>query len=143
MQDRQITPSDDAQRRIQLSALYQSQPNAQSSVSSDVFYPKIENLYIFRKANVVRKFLEEHTFLIPVLQEAHMHIKRHFPDSDVVLEVVTDPEIPGGDRQLVAFILVEQKAEEASEALDRFDEEWGLDAMERAEDMLCITLEFK
>ncbi len=142
MQDRQITPSDDAQRRIPLPAVYQSKPNALPSLSSDVFYPKIEKLYLFRKANVVKSFLEEHPFLIPLLQEAHIQIKRYFPNSDVVLEVVTDPEIPD-EKQLVAFIVVEQTAEEASQALDRLDEEWWLDALDRAQDMFHITLEFK
>jgi hypothetical protein len=33
-------------------------------------------------------------------------LKRYFPNSDIVLEVVTDPEIPG-KKQLVAFIVVE------------------------------------
>jgi hypothetical protein len=57
MQDRQITPSDDAQRRMQLSALYQNQPSygaspqARPFASEEAFYPNIENLYIFRDAN--------------------------------------------------------------------------------------------
>jgi hypothetical protein len=147
MQDRQITPSDDAQRRIPLSALYQNQPpygaspQALPSASSDVFHPNLEKLYIFRNANDVTSFLEENPFLIPLLQDAYTHIKEYFPDSDVFLKVAHDPEFIG-QKQLVAFIAVKQTAEEASQALDRFDEGWGLEAWERAEDKLCITLEF-
>src|SRR5579859_7286475 len=146
MQDRHITPSDDAQRRLQLSALYQDQPldganpQARSSASSDAFYPNLENLYIFREANEVTSFLQENPFLLPLLQDARIQIKRYFPDSDVVLEVVIDPEIMG-DKELVAFIVVEKNAEEASQALDRFDEEWWMNALHKAEDKLCITLE--
>ncbi len=147
MQDRQIIPSDDAQRRMQLSALYQNQlphgasPQANSSASSDTFYPNIENLYIFRDANEVTSFLEENPFLIPLLVESYPYIKKHFPEANVFLEVVHDPEIIGYT-QLVAFIAVKQTAEEASQALDRLDEEWDPDAMERAADKFCITLEF-
>ena len=72
----------------------------------------------------------------------HTHIKRHFPNSDVVLEVVTDPEI-ADDKQLVAFIVVEKPAEDASQALDHLDEEWWMEALDRAQDNLCITLEFR
>ncbi len=147
MQDRQITPSDDAQRRMQLSALYRNQPSyeaspqALTSASSNAFYSNIENLYIFRDADEVTSFLEENPFLLPLLVESYPYIKKHFPDADVFLEVVHDPEIIGYT-QLVAFIAVKQTAEEASQALDRLDEEWDPDAMERTEDKLCITLEF-
>jgi hypothetical protein len=148
MQDRPIISPDDAQQRIPFVALYQGQPaygtNSQAlpSASSDVFNLHIDKLYIFREANEVTSFLEENLFLIPLLQEAYTHIKRHFPLSDVVLEVVTDPEIMG-QKDLVVFIVVKQKAEEASQALDRLDEEWWLDTLDRAEDKLHITLEFK
>ena len=95
MQDRQINPLDDAQRRLHLSTLYQNQPaygaspQAIPSASSDIFNPNIDKLYTLRDANEVTGFLEENPFLIPLLQEAYMHIKEYFPDSDVVLEVIT------------------------------------------------------
>src|SRR5215469_15253396 len=123
MQDRQITPADEAQQRMPFSALYQNEPpygtspSALPSASSDAFYPNIENLYVFRDANEVTSFLEENPYLIPLLVESHPYIKKHFPDSAVFLEVVHDPEIIGYT-QLVAFIAVKQTAEEASQALD-------------------------
>src|SRR5579864_4182961 len=129
MQDRQITPSDDAQRRMQLSALYQNQPPYGASpqtrlpASPGAFYPNLENFYIFRDANEVTSFLEENPFLAPLLVESYPYIKKHFPNADVFLEVVHDPEMVGYT-QLVAFIAVKQTAEEASQALDRLDEEW-------------------
>jgi hypothetical protein len=148
MQDRSIISSDDAQQRIPFVALYQGQPaygtNSQAlpPASSDVFNLNIDKLYIFRGANEITSFLEENPFLIPLLQEAYTHIKRHFPLSDIVLEVVTDPEVIG-EKQLVAFIVVDKNAKGASLALDHLDEEWGLEAMESVQDKLCITLEFK
>ena len=148
MQDRQTNPSDDTQRWMPFSDLYQSRPTygissqATPSASSDVLYSNIENLYILREANEVTSFLEENPFLIPLLQEARVHIKRYFPDSDVVLEVLTDPEIMG-EKDLVAFIVVEMDVDEACDILDRLDDEWWLDASDRAEDLLCIALEYK
>jgi hypothetical protein len=147
MQDNQITPSDDAQRRLQLSALYQDQlldgasPQALPSASSDTCYPDLEKLYIFRDASEVTSFLEENPFLIPLLVESYPYIKKYFPDADVFLEVVHDPEIIGYT-QLIAFIAVRQNAEEADEALDRLDEEWAPEALERAGNKFLITLEF-
>ena len=117
-----------------------TRPQALPPTSSDVFYPNIEKLYLFRDANDVKSFLEENPFLISLLQEAYIHIREYFPHSDVVLEVVTDPEIMG-EKDLVAFIVVEQTAEEASQALDRLDEEWWMEALDRAQDKLHITLE--
>ncbi len=148
MQDRQINPSDDTQRWMPFSDLYQSKPTygissqATPSASSDIFYSSIENLYIFREANEVTSFLEENPFLIPLLQEARMHIKRYFPASDVVLEVVTDPEIMG-EKDLVAFIVVELDVDEACDTLDRLDDEWWLDASDRAQGQFHIALEYK
>lgn len=147
MQDRQTTPSDDAQRRLQLSALYQNQPPDGTSpqtlplASSDASYPNIGNLYIFRGANEVTSFLEENPFLLPLLQEAYIQIKEHFPDSDVVLEVINSSEAIG-EEQLVAFIVVKQNGREASHQIDCFDEEWWLKNIKRSEDKLCIALEF-
>ena len=145
MQDKQITPSDDAQRRLQLSALYQNQQpldeTSPQALSSDAFYPNLEKLYIFRDASEVTSFLEENPFLMPLLVESYPYIKKHFPDAEVFLEVVHDPEIIGYI-QLVAFIAVRQTAEGADEALDRLDEEWAPEAMERAGNMFLITLEF-
>src|SRR5579859_7803164 len=147
MQDRHITSSDDAQRRLQLSTLYQNQPpdgaspQARPSASSDAFYPNIGNLYIFRETNVVISFLEENPFLMPLLQEAYTQTKEYFPDSDLALEVINSSEAIG-EEQLFVFIVVKGNAEEASQEIDHLDQEWWLDNMKRAQDKLCIALEF-
>src|SRR5215469_13388283 len=131
MQDRQITPADEAQQRMPFSALYQNEPpygtspSALPSASSDAFYPNIEKLYIFRDANEVTGFLEENPFLIPLLVEAYAHIKEYFPDSDVCLEVAHDPELIG-QKQLITFIVVGPNVENASQTLDHLDENWWL-----------------
>ncbi len=102
----------------------------------------LKQLYLFRNVEEVQNFLEANSFLVSLLKEGYSHIKKYFPYSRVFLEVVTDPEA-FDEKQLVAFIVVEQDSDDASEALDQLDEDWWLDAMERAQDKLCVTLEFR
>jgi hypothetical protein len=79
---------------------------------------------------------------IPLLREAYTHIRKYFLSSKLFLEVVADPEAKD-EEQLVVFIAANHDPDEASEALNRLDEDWWLDAMERAQDKLSITLEFQ
>lgn len=102
----------------------------------------LEQLYNFRKPAEVSRFLEVNPFLIPLLREAYTHIRKYFPSSKLILEAVADPEAID-EEQLVVFIAANHDPDEASEALNRLDEDWWLDAMERAQDKLCITLEFQ
>jgi hypothetical protein len=102
----------------------------------------LEQLYDFRKPIEVSHFLEVNPFLVPLLREAYIHIRRYFPSSELFLEVVADPEAID-EEQLVVFVAVNHDPDEASEALNRLDEHWWLDSVERAQDKLCITLEFQ
>lgn len=101
----------------------------------------LEQVYHFRKPVEVSLFLEKNPFLIPLLEEAYDYIRKYFPSSTLFLEVVADPEVID-ERQLIIFIDANQGQDEASEALDRLDKDWWLDALERAQEKLCITLEF-
>jgi|GEM_PF-608970 hypothetical protein len=110
--------------------------------SSVIESQPLEQLYAFRKPTETLHFLEANPFLVPLLQEAYANIRKYFPYSELFLEVITDPEAID-EKQLVVFIAVEQNPDEASQALDQLDENWWLDAMERVQDKLCITLEFR
>lgn len=102
----------------------------------------LEQLYSFRKTTETLHFLEKNSFLVPLLRDAYYNIHNYFPYSELFLEVVADPEA-ADEKQLVVFIAVKHKRSDASLALDQLDEDWWLDAMERAQDKLCITLEFQ
>ncbi len=102
----------------------------------------IEQLYSLRRPVETQHFLEANADLIPLLEDAHVHLKKYFKDAEIFLEVVADPDV-ADERQLVIFISVEQNPEEAARALDRFDEDWWFDTMEKVGDTLCITLEFR
>jgi len=102
----------------------------------------LERLYIFKDQAEVSRFLEKYPFLVPLLLEAYGHIALHFPYSQVFLEVVSDPEA-SSDSQLVAFIATSLAPGEAVNRLDRFDDAWWLDALDRAQGKLCVHLEFQ
>ncbi len=113
----------------------------EESSSSPEVQP-LDQLYDFRKPTDVSHFLEVNPFLVPLLREAYTHIRKYFLSSKLFLEVVADPEAID-EEQLVVFIVANHDPDNASEALNRLDEEWWLGAMERAQDKLCITLEFQ
>jgi len=119
----------------------------QQAGASTVYVPAIairwlESLYIFRKPEEVSQFLKANPFLVPLLLEAHGQIENYFgPHPTVALEVITDPEAMD-DRELFAFICTSLPPDEALVRLDRLDEEWWLDAMDRAEGKFCIHVEF-
>jgi hypothetical protein len=102
---------------------------------------EIERSFALRNEPGVAAFLGEHSFLLPLLLESHDRINEQFPNARPVLEVVADPE-GAHDFQLALFIHTKLAPEEAMATLERFDETWWLDAMDRARGKLCVTLEF-
>ena len=102
----------------------------------------LEKLYTYRRPNEVKGYIKAYPFLVPLLVEAHDKIREYFePQSEVVLEVVTDPEADD-ERELFAFIQTNCTPEEALDRLNRLDQEWWLDASLRSEEKLCIHTEF-
>jgi hypothetical protein len=68
---------------------------------------RVRATYGFADEREVTTFLNEHPFLIPIIEEARVRIAAQFgPDTKVRLEPWTDPE--DGDRVLVAFIEAER-----------------------------------
>jgi hypothetical protein len=99
-------------------------------------------LYTFRQQAEVLRFLERFPFLVSLLLEAHGQVENYFPRSPVSLEVVADPEV-ADDCQLVLSIATDFAPDEAVDRLERFDEDWWLDALDRAQGKLCINVEFR
>lgn len=115
---------------------------AQQNVTIEPAIQSLEQLYIFRRPEEVSEFLEAHPFLVPLLEEARGQIAQYFgPSSEVVLEVVTDPEAEN-DRELFALVQTTLSADEALPGLDRLDQEWWLDASDQAHCLLNIDVEF-
>ncbi len=109
----------------------------------------LRDLYAFRDAEFevqdVPRFLNLHPHLVPLLLEARPIIARHFgPDIPVRLEVVLDPESEAedGDAQLFAMIETQLSPEEARPRLDRFDQEWWLSNLRRADCRLEFSIRY-
>ena len=100
-------------------------------------------LYRFDDPAAVTDFLSRHDFLVDLLIEAREHIRTHFgPDTPTALEVFYDLDDELGEPELVALIETTLSAEEALLHLDRLDEAWWLDAVQRGRFILMITLRF-
>jgi len=99
----------------------------------------LESIYTLREPRKVFRFLERNTFLAPLLIEAYPKLENRFPDSQIFLEVDTDPE-EGNDQQLLVLIATTSSPKEALRRLKELDEDWWLDALDRAQGKLCINL---
>ena len=100
----------------------------------------LELIYSFRKPREVKRFLDTYKFLVPLLLEAYFEIGKYFPNPRVFLEIDTDPE-ETSDQQLVAFITTNCSPNETLGKLKQFDEDWWLDALDRAQTKLCINVD--
>jgi len=103
---------------------------------------QLEEMYSLRKAATVRRFLHVYPHLMQVLLEAHVYLQKYFgPEPQVTLEVVSDPEVEGVE-ELFAYILTSLPVDEALARLDRIDEEWFLDQLDRVDGRFNFNLEF-
>ena len=101
----------------------------------------LEELYSLRDAATVWPFLLAHSQLVEVLLEAYPYLEEHFgPDPKVTLEVVNDPEAVTR-KQLFAYIVTSLPPAKALARLDKLDEEWFLDQLDRVDGLLNFNLE--
>jgi len=105
----------------------------------------LASLYQFRDYARVEEFLRANPSLTGLLLEAHKKIRDYFgTGTPIALEVFTDYEgesESGEEGPLFALILTDLPWEEASNRLDRLDEEWWIDAMPR-DGLLIVSIEF-
>lgn len=103
---------------------------------------QLEEMYSLRNAPTVRRFLRAYPQLVDVLLGAHVYLQKYFgPDPQVTLKVVSDPEVEGME-ELFAYILTSLPVDEALARLDRLDEEWFLDQLDRVGGRFNFNLEF-
>jgi len=89
----------------------------------------------FAGSKSVREFLQNNTFLIPLVSEAYEKLQTHFPYSTIFMDVVHD--------ELVISVGTTLSPKEARKNLNAFDEEWWLDVCVNSHAKLCITVEFE
>jgi hypothetical protein len=92
-----------------------------------------------RKPEVVKEFLEENAFLIPLIEESRAKIAEYFGrGTPLVLEVRFHPG--DGLSELFLYIKSALPVSEAMEILDRLAWDWWLDEMPRARNRMMISL---
>ncbi len=102
----------------------------------------LEQLYSFRNRTAVIQFIQEHSSLVSLLGEIPGKLQNYFPKEPLFLEVIADPEAVN-NAQLVVFVSTCLGPDEAMERLERFDNDWWLDALDRADGKLGVTLAFR
>jgi hypothetical protein len=101
----------------------------------------VEKLFEIGDVPGVRRYLDGQPTLVPLLVEARRAIPRYFPDpTGVRLELLADRD-DGDHVDLFAIIRTVLPEDEALRRLDRFDEEWWLEAAVRGNGHLTIDVE--
>jgi hypothetical protein len=92
-----------------------------------------------REPDVLNQYLEENSFLIPLINEASAKLVEYFgAETPQILQVVHHPD--DGSRELFLYVKPDLPFSEALATLDRFDEDWWLDAMDRSNFQMVISL---
>jgi len=110
--------------------------------TADATFSSIESLYSLRGQTAVAHILGRHPVLIPLLMEAREKLDVYFPNSEVSLEVIIDPETEG-DYQLLAAVSTDSPAEDAYRRLKEFDRDWWLDEQGRSRGLLSISIDLQ
>ncbi len=98
--------------------------------------------FIIKKPKEVGEFVSENLYLLDLLEEIPSRIYNYFgANQQLELRVSHEPEFPNSS-ELWVDILTKLSAKEATQILDKFDADWWLENMERANSKLNITLEF-
>ncbi|RLI75446.1 hypothetical protein DRP05_14820 [Archaeoglobales archaeon] len=85
------------------------------------------------------KFLKENKDVFNILTtEAYDEIRKYFPNEELILDVLTDPE--SDDQIMVLYINTKLKPQEALKKLKELDENWWLGKASRNNN-LCIHLQ--
>lgn len=98
--------------------------------------------YQIRNVAETKSFLLNNRFLISLLEEIPEKISQYFGDNQKpVLKVSYEPEYVNS-AELWVEILTKLSAKEAMRILDKFDEEWWLEKIDKTYGRLNITLKF-
>jgi hypothetical protein len=90
----------------------------------------------------VLRFMQQHSWLVPILQEADRVLLTTFPaNTRIMLAVAHDPESPD-EEYLVYGIETAQPLADARACLQAFDDAWLLDSLERLQDKVLFRLRF-
>lgn len=90
----------------------------------------------------VKLFLHKNAYLLPVLEELPNKVAEYFGNERELLLKVSGESVFLDSSELSLFISVPLTADEGLDILDKFDNEWWLDNLERTKYNLNINLKF-
>ncbi len=138
-QDRQLSPV----RRCYLGDEYPYLPTRIEMSTVDLIIQDrlelIEGRYRLRQRVEVTAFMRSHPHLIDLLLEAAPILEAHFPDAQLFLELVSNPE--SAEQRLLVSAATAKPVEQALTTLHQFDTDWWLDNMDRGQGLVCIDTE--
>jgi hypothetical protein len=115
---------------------------AMSSAPIDVNKAQpLDRLFQIEDMGVVLDFVSGAPGLHALLADVHSVLGRYFTGCPIRLELMRFPEDPD-DVQIVVSPVIVDVAFDADRAMDRFDEEWWLDHMNRCDSAVCILPRF-
>ena len=97
--------------------------------------------YTLRDERAVDDFLLDNSFLVDLLCTVAVKLEEHLLECELFLEVISYPDSVD-DKQLVVSVRADMSDEDTDDALDRFEDDWWLDNLHRAQGKVCIVLEF-
>jgi hypothetical protein len=101
---------------------------------------ELDAWYVIDDREQVQHYLDRHPHLVPLLRDVVDAVRRYFRSDDVLhLEAIDDEETR--TEQLYVIVSTSFSRGEAEAQLDRFDEEWWLDALDRTKGDLTVDVE--
>jgi hypothetical protein len=101
---------------------------------------RIEALYQLRHENEVWAFLDQHSFLIPLLLAAEPQIKHHFTDAQLFLEVYSEPESINSQSLLISIVTC-LDVEQAFTKRAELHRDWWFKHVHEAQNKLGLYVE--
>lgn len=89
----------------------------------------------------VEQFLDKHKDIANLVLEAYTKIRDFFTSETLLLELISDISIEGGE-ELFVYIQTHLSVEEAVEKINDFDEQWFLDQLSRTKGLFNFNLRF-
>jgi hypothetical protein len=98
--------------------------------------------YIIKNPQEVFDFIGENLFLLELLEEIPTQIFLYFGKNQKLnLEILREPDFPDS-KELWVSVLTEISAQESRQLMDKFDENWWLKNLDRADCKLNVTLKY-
>lgn len=110
--------------------------------ATDEQVDSLSRKYKIIRVEEVKKFLLKNRFLILLLEEIPNKIYEYYGnEQEISLELFYEPDFPQSSKLWVS-VLTEKSAEDARSIMDRIDEDWWLENIDRANCKLNIGIDY-